>query len=75
MHVLKNIVVAVLVLAGLVMRMLPGQGLIMLAIGLGLMDFPGKRRLIRSLSGQHRVLGATNKLRTRMNRDPLLSPN
>jgi hypothetical protein len=55
--------------------MLPGQVLIMIAIGLRLMDFPGKRRLIRSLSGQHRVLGAINKLRTRMNRDPLLSPN
>ena len=70
----KNCVGAVLLLAGLAMLILPGQGLLTLVIGLGLMDFPGKRSLTRRLIGQQRVLGAINRLRARAHKAPLEAP-
>lgn len=72
--VVKNLVGAVLLLAGLAMLILPGQGLLTLVIGLGLMDFPGKRSLFRRLIGQQRVLRAINRLRARAHKAPLAAP-
>ncbi len=48
---------------------------ILAAIGLGLMNFPGKRSLIRRLIGRHRVLGAINRLRARAHKEPLEAPD
>jgi hypothetical protein len=73
--VVKNIMGAVLLLAGVTMLILPGQGLLTLAIGLGLMNFPGKRSLIRRLIGQPRVLRAINRWRAKAHKDPLEAPN
>ncbi len=72
--VVKNIMGLVLVLAGLAMLVLPGQGLLTLVIGLGLLNFPGKRSLIRRLLGQNKVLGTINRLRARVNKEPLAAP-
>jgi hypothetical protein len=73
--VVKNIMGAVLLLAGVTMLILPGQGLLTLAIGLGLMNFPGKRSLIRRLIGQPRVLRAINRWRAKAHKDSLEAPN
>jgi hypothetical protein len=73
--VVKNIMGAVLLLAGVAMLILPGQGLLTLAIGLGLMNFPGKRSLIRRLIGQPRVLRTINRWRAKAHKDPLEAPN
>jgi len=70
----KNLVGVLLVLAGLVMLVLPGQGLLTLAIGLGLMNFPGKRNLIRRLIGRPRVLRTINRWRARAHKAPLEPP-
>ena len=43
--VLKNLLGIVLLLAGIAMIFLPGQGLLTMFIGLSLLNFPGKRRL------------------------------
>ena len=72
--VVKNIMGAVLLLAGVAMLILPGQGLLTLAIGLGLMNFPGKRSLIRRLIGRPRVLRTINRWRTRAHKEPLEEP-
>ncbi len=64
----------VLVLAGLAMLVLPGQGLLTLVIGLGLLNFPGKSSLIRRLLGQNKVLGTINRLRARVKKEPLAAP-
>jgi hypothetical protein len=73
-RVVKNIVGSLLVIAGVAMLVLPGQGLLTLAIGLGLMNFPGKRRLIRRLIGRQRILRAINRLRARAHKAPLEPP-
>ena len=72
--VVKNIIGAVLFLAGLAMLILPGQGLLTLAIGLGLMNLPGKRSLIRRLIGRPRVLRTINQWRAKAHKEPLEAP-
>lgn len=44
--ILRNLLGGLLVLGGLAMLVLPGQGLLTLAAGLLLMSFPGKRALM-----------------------------
>ena len=72
--IFKNLVGAALALAGLVMLVLPGQGLLTLFIGLGLMNLPGKRRLVHGIIGQRRVFSAVNRLRVRAGKPPLAKP-
>jgi hypothetical protein len=72
---IKNAIGAVLVLAGLLMLVLPGQGLLTLAAGLMIMNYPGKYALERWLIMRPYVLPAINKLRQRYNVMPLQSPN
>lgn len=43
---LRNLLGAVLLLAGVAMLVLPGQGLLTMVLGLCLMDFPGKRKVL-----------------------------
>lgn len=70
----KNVVGGVLVLAGLAMLVLPGQGLLTLVVGLVLTDVPGKRRVIRRVLTRERVLVRVNRLRRRFDRPPLEAP-
>lgn len=44
--VLRNLLGCMLLLAGVAMLLLPGQGLLTMVMGLCLMDFPGKRKVI-----------------------------
>lgn len=72
--VLKNALGAVLVLAGIAMLLLPGQGLLTLLIGLMLTDFPGKYAVEKRIVGQPGVLRAINWLRQRAGHPPVLAP-
>jgi hypothetical protein len=67
----KNVAGALLVLVGLPMLPLPGQGLLTILIGVSLMDFPGKYRLERRIVRCRPVLKAVNALRARSGRPPL----
>ena len=69
---LKNALGVVLLLAGLAMLILPGQGLLTLAVAMLLLDFPGKRGVERRLLGSPRVLGPVNALRRRFGKEPML---
>lgn len=71
---LKNMLGVALALAGIVMLFTPGQGLLALAIGIALMDFPGKRRLERRVLARRRVLQAINRIRAKAGRAPLAAP-
>ena len=73
--VAKNVLGLVLVVSGLVMLVVPGQGLLTLAAGLLLMNFPGKYRLERWLATRPPVWRAINWLRRRAGRDMLARPN
>jgi hypothetical protein len=71
---LKNIAGVMLVLLGIAMLVLPGQGLLTLVFGLTLVDFPGRRRLECYLMTRPAVLKPINALRRRASRPPLKVP-
>jgi hypothetical protein len=72
--VLKNVAGVCLVLLGVAMLFLPGQGILTILLGLGLVDFPGRRRIELSVMRRATVLGAVNALRRRAGRPPLEIP-
>jgi hypothetical protein len=71
LRVAKNLLGAVLLLVGAAMLLLPGQGLLTMALGLVLLDFPGKRKAVRAVLGYAPVLAGLNRLRTRAGLPPL----
>lgn len=72
--VLKNLAGAILALAGLVMLITPGQGLLALLVGVSLLDVPGKRKLQLRIASQDKVYRAVNKLRARFGKPPYELP-
>jgi hypothetical protein len=71
----KNVLGIVLVLLGIAMLVLPGQGVLTLLAGLGLVDFPGRRRAVLWLVRRHTVLKSLNWIRERAGRRPLVVQN
>ena len=67
----KNVAGAVLLIGGLLMLVLPGQGLLTILMGLVLINYPGKRRLERNLVTRPPILRGVNWLRHRAGRPPL----
>jgi hypothetical protein len=70
--VIKNLVGVVFVFAGIAMLVLPGQGILTMLIGLSIVDFPGKKRLERSLLGRPAVLNGINAVRAKFGKPPLV---
>ena len=68
----KNVLGVVFLLAGIAMLLLPGQGLLTIAVALVLLDFPGKGRLLRRIVAQPTVFNALNWLRKRSGCEPLI---
>lgn len=75
MLVLKNVLAWVLVLAGIAMLVLPGQGLLTIFVGIMLADFPGKYRLERWVVSWGPVLRSANWIRRRWHKPPLVIPD
>jgi len=75
MHMLlvvgKNALGMVLLLAGVAMLILPGQGLLTILVGVMLLDFPGKRRLEHWLISQKPIRRAANWIRAKRHQPPL----
>jgi Putative transmembrane protein (PGPGW) len=70
----KNLLGFVLIIAGIGMLVLPGQGLLTLVVGLVLTDFPGKFHLERWLATRRPVWRSLNWLRKRAGRPELQRP-
>ncbi len=62
-NMLRNILGLPVLLAGISMLILPGQGLITILLGLAIMQFPGKFALERWVISRQGVLPAVNWLR------------
>lgn len=69
----KNVAGVLIVALGVVMALpgVPGQGLLLILIGLTLVDFPGKRGLERRLIRRPAMSRVVNGLRLRFRRPPL----
>jgi hypothetical protein len=69
-RVARNIAGLILVLAGIAMLVLPGQGLLTILMGIMLLQFPGKRRLELALVRRPPIFAGLNWIRTRAHREP-----
>jgi len=72
--ILKNVFGAVLIVAGLAMLLLPGQGILTILIGLTLVNFPGKYALERRLVSRPSVEKALNRIRNAAGKNQLKLP-
>jgi hypothetical protein len=71
----RNVLGAMLIGAGVVMLVLPGQGLITILIGLSVLDLPIKHRLIARILKRPNVLDAVQKMRRKAGKPPLDVPS
>ena len=72
--VAKNIFGFVLILAGVAMLVLPGQGILTILMGVALANFPGKFTFERRLVRRPAVGRALNRIRKLARKDPLELP-
>jgi hypothetical protein len=70
----KNLLGAILLVAGLVMLAIPGPGILTILAALVLLDLPGKRALEQRFLALPAVLNTINRIRQRANRPPLEMP-
>lgn len=69
--IVRTAIGIVLVLAGIVLLFLPGQGVLTIVAGLLIAEYPGKYRVERAVVRRPRVLSALNAIRRRFERPPL----
>lgn len=68
----KNLVGLVLIVVGVVLLLMPGQGILTILVGVILVDFPGKYKLECSIIRKHSVLKFVNALRRRAGKAPFV---
>jgi len=67
----KNALGGLLLVAGILMLVLPGQGILTILAALTLLNFPGKRKLELRILHRPVILNSINWLRRRAGREPL----
>jgi hypothetical protein len=72
LRIARNALGVALLLLGTAMLVLPGQGLLCILVGLGCLDFPGKRRLEQRMVANPRIHRALNWIRERGGKPPFL---
>lgn len=72
--IVRNLLGLPVLLAGVAMLVLPGQGLITIIIGLGIMNFPGKFELEKWIITRKGVLQALNWIRRKSTHPPISAP-
>ena len=71
----RNTVATVLFIAGMLMLLLPGQGLLTILIAIAVSTIPGKYRLERAIMRRQPVFRAANWIRQRYHRTPIIHPD
>ena len=66
-NIIRNLLGFIILLAGLAMFVLPGQGILTALVGIAVMQFPGKYHLERWLISRHGVLPTVNWFRRKTN--------
>jgi archaellum biogenesis protein FlaJ (TadC family) len=67
----KNLLGVLLLCGGILMLFLPGQGLLTLAVGMLLLDYPGKFSIERRIVSYPSILKGINWLRAKGNHPPI----
>ncbi len=68
----KNLLGYVLLLGGIMMLFLPGQGILTMVAGILLIDYPGKFALERKIANTPAIFKGLNWLRAKAKKPPLL---
>ena len=68
----RNVIGVLLLLAGIAMLFLPGQGILTMILGISLLNFPGKHELIQKLIQQPSVRKGMNWIREKTGRPPFI---
>ena len=71
----RNLLAMLLLLLGLLMLFLPGQGILTLLIAISLSSMPGKFRLERALIRRRSLFRTANWIRIKYHRPPFLHPD
>ena len=72
--VFKNVIGVAFIIAGLIMLLIPGQGILTIIVGISLVNFPGKYRLVRKIICNKTVLDTINRLRAKADKPPIEVP-
>lgn len=72
--VLRNVLGVALLVVGVLMLVLPGQGLLVVLLAISLLDVPGKHRLVRRIAKKKPVWRALAYLRERAHKPPFERP-
>tara|TARA_B100001248_G_scaffold78364_1_gene56599 strand:- start:633 stop:956 length:324 start_codon:yes stop_codon:yes gene_type:complete len=70
--IIKNSIGLILILCGILMLVLPGQGVLTIITGLIFLDYPGKFRFERSLVRNKLILNSMNWIRRKLNKPDLI---
>ncbi|WP_447987293.1 hypothetical protein [Nitrospira sp. Nam74] len=74
LRLLKNLLAVVLIILGIAMLVLPGQGLLSILLGIALADFPGRLKLQRWILQRPKVMDSLNWIRQKFDRPRLQPP-
>ena len=69
--IIKNVLGAFLIIGGLMMLVLPGQGLLTIVTGFLFVDYPGKFKLERKMVAYPAIFNSLNWIRAKSNKAPL----
>ena len=70
--IIKNSIGLVLILCGILMLILPGQGVLTIITGIIFLDYPGKFRFERSLVRNKLILNSMNWIRRKLDKPDLI---
>lgn len=71
-NIAKILIGVFLLLCGIAMLVLPGQGLLTILIGLSLIPFPGKHKLEQTILSRKSVRSSLNWIRTKAKKAPFV---
>ena len=69
---IKNSIGLILILCGILMLILPGQGVLTIITGLIFLDYPGKFKFERLLVRNKLILNSMNWIRRKLNKPDLI---
>jgi len=70
--IIKNLIGVILMIVGVLMLFLPGQGLLTILLGLFFVDFPGKRKLELRLIRKPAIYKTINNVRAIAKQPPII---
>ena len=69
--IIKNLIGIFLLVGGIMMLVLPGQGLLTMLTGFLFIDYPGKFKIEQKIVAWPSILNSLNWIRSRSNKPPL----